>query len=161
MTMPGTAAEGPVDALAAELQAARTLLSVQRELEAALLAGASGDAVLACVRRQEDAVRKVQVATLTRRLFFAGPGSLEQFAGGQPAAEAERLRRLAREAAGLRAEIRHHARRADYLAGRVVEWTRAQVEILVRAVSGPPPTYDAPGASRRPRGAPSLLDRSA
>ena len=161
MTMPGKAAEGPVEALAAELEAARTLRSAQRDLESALLAGAGGDAVLACVRRQEATVRQAQVATHARRLFFGGPGSLEAFLEGRPTAEAERLRRLAREATGLREEIRHNARRADYLACRAVEWSRAQVEIVVRAVSGPAVTYDAPGAARRPRGAPSLLDRSA
>jgi hypothetical protein len=161
MTMPGKAAEGPVEALAAELEAARVLLCMQRELEAALLGGADGDAVLACVRRQEATVREAQVATHARRLFFGGPGSLEPFLEGRPVAEAEHLRRLAREAAGLREEIRDNARRADYLARRAVEWTRAQVEIVVRAISGPAVTYDAPGAPRRPRGAPSLLDRSA
>jgi hypothetical protein len=161
MTRPGKAAEGPAEALAAELEAARGLLSVQRELEAALLGGADGEAVLACVRRQEATVREAQVATHARRLFFGGPGSLEPFLAGRPAAEAEQLRRLARDAAGLREEIRDSARRADYVARRAVEWTRAQVEIVVRAVSGPAVTYDAPGASRRPRGAPSLLDRSA
>ncbi len=160
MTMPGKAPEGPVEALAAELEAARELLSMQRELEAALLGGADGDAVLACVRRQEATAREVQVATHARRLFFGGPGSLERFLEGRPVAEAEHLRRLAREATGLREEIRHNACRADYLARRAVEWTRAQVEIVVRAVSGPAVTYDAPGPSRRPRGAPSLLDRS-
>lgn len=160
MDMPGKAPEGPVEALTAELEAARALLSMQRELEAALLGGAEADAVLACVRRQEITTREVQVATHARRLFFGGPGSLEAFLVGRPAAEAERLRRLARDAVGLREEIRRTARRADYLAGRAGEWTRAQVEIVVRAISGPAVTYDAPGALRRPRGAPSLLDRS-
>jgi hypothetical protein len=161
MTMPGKAPEGPAEALAAELKAARSLLTVQQELESALLDGSDGDTVLACVRRQEATVREVQVATHARRLFFGGPGSLERFLDGRPVAEAERLRRLAREASGLREEIRFNARRADYLARRAVEWTRAQVEIVVRAMSGPAVTYDAPGAPRRPRGSPSLLDRSA
>ena len=160
MTMPGKAPEGPVEALVAELEAARELLSTQRELEAALLGAADGEAVLDCVRRQEATAREAQAATHARRLYFGGPGSLERFLEGRPAPEAERLRRLAREAAGLREEIRHTARRADYLARRAAEWTRAQVEIVVRAISGPATTYDAPGASRRPRGAPSLLDRS-
>jgi hypothetical protein len=150
-----------VDALAAELEAARSLLAAQRELEAALLTGAGGDEVQACVRRQELTQRDAKIAAHARRLFFGGPGSLESFLEGRPVAEAERLRRLAREAEVLREEIRDTARRADYLARRAVEWTRAQVEIVVRAVSGPAVTYDAPTASRRPRGAPSLLDRSA
>ena len=161
MTMPGKAPEGPVEALAAELEAARELRSRQQELEAALLGGADGDAVLSCVRRQEATAREIQVATHARRLFFGGPGSLESFLEGRPPAEAEHLRRLAREAAGLREEILDNARRADYLARRAVEWTQAQVEIVVRAISGPAVTYEAPGAARRPRGAPSLLDRSA
>ena len=159
--MPGKATEGPVEALAAELEAARELRSTQRELEAALLGGADGDAVLACVRRQEATAREVQQATHARRLFFGGPGSLEAYLEGRPAAEVAHLRRLAREAAGLREEIRDNARRADYVARRAAEWTRGQVEIVLRAISGPAVTYDAPGMARRPRGAPSLLDRSA
>ena len=158
--MPGKAPEGPVEALAAELEAARELRSRQQELEAALLRGADGDTVLACVRRQETTARGVQVATHARRLFFGGPGSLESFLQGRPMAEAEHLRRLAREAVGLREEILDNARRADYVARRAVQWTRAHMEIVVRAISGPAVTYDAPGVSRRARGAPSLLDRS-
>ena len=161
MTLPGKAPEGPVEALAAELEAARALLAAQRALESALLAGADGDAVQACVRHQEATQRDAQAAAHARRLFFGGPGSLESFLVGRPVAEAERLRRLAHEAASLREEIRVTARRADYLAKRAVEWTRGQVETLVRVISGPAATYDAPGASRRARGVPSLLDRSA
>ncbi len=161
MMLPGKAIEGPAEALAAELTAARALLAAQRELESSLLSGADGDAVQACVRRQEAAQRDAQAAAHARRLHFGGPGSLEAFLEGRPVAEAEHLRRLAREAATLRTEIRETARRGDYLAKRAVNWTRGQVEILVRAVSGPAVTYHAPGASRRSRGTPSLLDRSA
>jgi hypothetical protein len=161
MDVPGKATEGPVEALAAELEAARLLLHTQEELETAMLTGVAGAQMLECVRRQELAVREVKVATHARRLFFPVAGSLEAFIATQPTGEAERLRRFAREASQLRGQIQEMARRLEYVAHRAIAWTQAQVEIVVRAAGEPAVTYDAPGMPRRPRTAPSLLDRSA
>jgi len=161
MTQPGTAQAGATAALEKELAAARSLLETQRRVLDGLRAAAPGDRVLALVREQEEAVAVAARATLERRRHIDGPGGLAELLERTPAAERERVRELAREAARLRGELARSAALATYVASRGSEWTRAQLDLLVRLAVGPGPTYGGPGETGRERRAPSFVERSA
>ncbi len=160
MVQPGMAPSDALAALERELEAARRLLSAQLAVENAMRRAAPGDETLCLVRAQEDAASAAARCTLERRRYFPSVGTLESWAAERPAAEAERFRTLAREAREVRREIERVTARAAYVAQRAGEWTRAQLEILVRFAVGTDATYRAPGAESRPRRAPSLLDHS-
>jgi len=161
MAEPGKAAEDPVDALEKELDHARRLLGVQGELEEALRTAANPKTILELVRQSETALAGMARAAHERRRWFAGPNSLEPFLADRPAPEAARLRVLAEEAKRLGVQIRRSAFRAEYVARRCEEWSRAHYELLTRCLVGAGATYEAPGAVSRGRRAARVFDRSA
>lgn len=160
MVQPGMAPPEAFAALEKELEAARRLLSAQIAVEEAMRRAAPGEQTLELVRAQENAASAAARSSLERRRYFPSSGSLDAWAVTLPPADAERARRLARDAREVKREIERVTARAAYVAQRAGEWTRAQLEILVRCAVGTDATYRVPGADLRPRRAPSLLDHT-
>lgn len=155
-----SAADEAGEALRQELGAARALFDAQRELDAAVTAGAPADRLWPLLRAQEEAAIAASEAARSRSRFFHGVGSAEAFLQGKPAAEANALRALLAEAAQLRREIHRTAHRTTYIAGRTVEWTQAQLDLVIRWVTRQTATYSASGD--RPAARPvAFMDRSA
>jgi hypothetical protein len=155
-TRPG---EDAVEALRAELAAARALLSAQREVESALRAGCAGEDLAALVRRQEKSAREAAQAARQRAACFGG-FPVEELLRAAPAV-APALRQMTAEASAVREEIARSARRCEYVARRSLEWSQAQMELLVRWVTSDGATYGSAGAQENPRRIPALMDRKA
>lgn len=153
--------EGPVTALRRELQAARDLLRAQEELEQALRSGKPGDDVLALVQRQDASARAASLACAARRSYWVGSEGFEAFLQGRPAPEAQALKDMAAQANELRDALRRSARRAEYIARRSVEWSQAQMDLMVRCLTREQDVYRLPGTQRPLRETPSLMDRTA
>jgi hypothetical protein len=159
----GAQDHGAVQALKNELEAARRLLSTQRDLDEALRRGTNGEDLLRLVRCQEAAARDASLASGVRRMFFSGAGSLEAYlaTGSVSPAMAASLREMAREATEIHTTLKRLVQRSDYVARRSVEWTQAQMELVVRWATRSGNTYEAPGGVAPRREAPSWMDRSA
>ncbi len=153
--------DGPAAAILHEIECGRRLLAAMSDTETALRSGSPGNELLGLVRIQNDAARRAAAASAARQIWISGEGSLERYLTEKKPADAPELRRLAREAASLRAEILRLAQRGRYLAQRNVEWTQAQMELLVDWLTRNGPTYRAPGTRPDWRRTPSLMDRTA
>jgi hypothetical protein len=150
----------PAESLRLELAAAAELLQTQRDLETALKVGEAPEAMHVRIRRQEEAIRALREATLRRRAWLDGRGSLAAFVDRHPE-QALELDRLASEAVVLRREIRRSALRAEYVARKVVDWTEAQFRAVLRVLDGCGPTYRQPGAEPPRRGHAGFVERAA
>jgi hypothetical protein len=157
----GGAPQGPVEALRRELDAARTLLEAQKDLEAALRSGKTGEEFLRLIRRQDECTRAAQRAAAERRHFWLDAAGFEAWLRDQPEEEAQPARRLAEEAREVRDSLGRTARRSEYIARRSVEWTQAQLDLMVRWLTSDNTVYRQPGADRPLRETPSLMDRTA
>jgi hypothetical protein len=151
---------GPVEALRRELEAARALLQVQQDLEQALGAGKAGEELMGLVRVQEDAARVAQSAALVRQTFWNGPEAFETVVAAQSPMQADAMRSLANEGIGVREVLRASARRSEYVARRSVEWTQAQMDLMVQLLTRSEATYQQPGRERPLRETPSMMDRT-
>lgn len=157
---PDLAPQDAVSALLRELEKARELHRAQTELEEALRRGLQADRLRPFVEKVEAAAQEAAEAAMGRRRWFNGPGSLERSLEGRNDPEARELRRLSREARELRESIHRSARRCGYVAGRSVEWTRAQMQALVQWVTRDGTTYGG-SQDRTRRPAPSIMDAQA
>jgi hypothetical protein len=153
--------QGPVEALRRELETARALLQIQQELEHALCTGSSGEQLMILVRREQDAVRAAHHAAAARRAHWDGAEAFEAFLGNRPPEEARSLRGLAREGVEVRETLQRVARRCEYIARRSVEWTQAQMDLVVQMLTRNEAVYQQPGRERPLRETPSLMDRTA
>ncbi len=152
---------GPLDALAAELRSGRSLLEALSRTEAAMRAGRTGQDLLECVRAQDEAAREASAAAAARRMWFSGPDAFEALLRQQTPEDAAALRRLAAEAAPVRAGIARAAGRSRYIAQKNVEWTQAQMEVVVDLVTRQDATYGEQGRQRKAQVGAAAMDRSA
>jgi len=152
---------GGTEALAAEIERARGLLALEREVEEALRGGISGDDLLPLIHRQEAAAREAAQAARQRRSFFSDEASLEEWLIGRPPGESQRIRALMEEAGSLRRELAAAARRCRYLAERALEWSQGQMDVMVRAATNDQTTYCAQNGRPRKNPGPAVMDRAA
>ena len=156
-----SASAGAMEALHREISCARLLLQAERELEEAVRQAAPAERIWTLVRAQEAAAVVASQAARSRAQWFPAPGSVEAYLKGKAPSEVSAFRALLAEAVPLRQEIDRVARRTEYLARRSVEWTQAQLDVMVQWVTRPTATYERPGAQRPLFQAPSFMDRSA
>jgi hypothetical protein len=148
-------------ALNTEVQAARVLLEVQREVEEGIRAGRNSEDLLGLVRRQEEAARAAARAALERRRWFQGPDAFAAWLQTRPDEEARRVRLLAAEARELKGKIEQTSRRCQYLAERALEWSQGQMEAVIRAIDRGGPTYGGPAGRATSVLSTNLMDRIA
>jgi hypothetical protein len=156
-----SASPGPREALERELESARALLQAQRGLEQCLRGGAASEELWACVRRLETAARESAVASRERLARLNGRDSTEAWLRSLPPSESSAISAAISEASRLRLEIRRTARRCEYLARRIGEWTQAQLDALAQWVTRSQSTYEGPGLPHAPRETPSFVERRA
>jgi hypothetical protein len=149
----------PLQAMARELESARALLTAQDALESAIRAGKRGAALTPLIQRQQETARIASGAALERRRWFDGPGSLEAWLARHPEADAQAMRRLAAEGAAIRREVLRTASRGQYVVRRCLEWSQAQLALLVQCATRDDTTYGGLRSGPPSPRAPSLLDQ--
>jgi len=156
-----SASAGAMEALHREITCARLLLQALCELEEAVHQAAPAETIWKLVRAQEAAALAASQAARSRAQYFPAEGSVEVYLQGRAPSEVSAFRALLAEAAPLRGEIERMARRTEYLARRSVEWTQAQLDVMVQWVTRPAATYERPGSARPLFQQPAFMDRSA
>lgn len=132
---PGSAqSEGPLDAMRAEILASRELLAALEEVEAALIAAGGLGVLPAKLRSLQERMEEARAASIERRRYLPGPGSLEEWIGTARPADQQAATKLSGEARALRTELDRAARRTAYVARRGVQWAEAQLAGLVEWV---------------------------